>query len=878
MSGVPRWARALLNAASALVPGRRREAWRRQWEGEVAHFARRRRGLALLGFTLGAWVHAAYLVREEVRGMGTLGDLRTSLRSLLRRPGLVALSVVTLGVGIGAATAVFSMSEAVLFRPLPLPDGDRLFALFSTNHERGFDRFSVSYPDFVDWTSRADLFASASVYAETSRDLAGDAEPVRLTGVLVHDGFFETLGAEAVVGRLLDAGDQSPRSDPAIVLSAGVWSRVFGAEPGVLGRTVRLDGEAYTVVGVAPAGATWPLDADFWIPLRAGSGPAPGMERRSNHAWQAIARLRPGVDVAVASAQVAAVARGWYASNAAGTNEEGTAALVVPLRASVAGDEGSILFGVMGIAVLVVLLIACINQSNLLLTHGLARARELSLRAALGAGRARLFTLLLGESVALSVAGGALGLAFAVATVRIVVARSPLDLPTLADAGLDVPVLLGALAISLVASVLAGLVPAAKASRTSLAEALKEGARQTSAGRGGARLRRVLVAVELALSVVLLTSAGLAIRTFRMQLAADPGFRVSNALVFSVRLPAARYGDEATSRQFWDEAVRRLAAVPGVVGAGMTSRLPVGASRGSLYRVFLVDGAPEPPAGSDVGAMWVSADPSYLPALGVRPLRGRAFTEEDGAGALPVMVVSASFAGRISPDQEILGRRIRSWRDENVLRTVVGVVPDIQLDGMAGEPEPAVFVPAAQDARRSASFLVRTASDPATVVPAVRAVMTDLDPDVALAGMSSLDDAHLARLAGIRFVMTLFGLFGTLALVLAVVGVYGLVAHSVSQRTPEIGIRLAMGATGADVQGRVVGEGLLLAAVGIGVGLAVSVALARVASSFVFGLGWLDVRTFTGVAALLGGATVLASWVPARRVLRVDPVEALRRE
>jgi len=806
---------------------------------------------------------------------GFWGEMRASVRSMVRRPAFTALSVLTLGVGIGSATAVFSLAEAVLLRPLPLQDGDRLVRVYSTNPVQGYDRYSVSYPDFADWTGRTDIFSAASLYVSTARDLAGDAEPVRLQGVVAFDDFFATVRTRAVVGRLLTADDQDPANEAAIVLSQDVWTRVFGADPGLVGRTVRLDGKAYTVVGVTPHGATWPLDADFWVPAQIAGSLAARLGSRTNHAYQVVARLEPGVKVGNAEAQAAAMARAWYEANATGS-ELGTEALVVPLRSSVIGDAGPVLFGVMGAAVLLVLLIACINQSNLLLTRALTRSQELSLRSALGAGRTRTVLVLLGESTLLALVGGLLGLALAAAAVKGVVAGAPLDLPTLADVRLNGTVLLGALVFALTSSLLAGLVPAVRASRTSMADALRDGATHASQGRSGARLRKGLVVAELTLSVVLLSASGLSIRTFQAQLAADPGFDAENALVFSLRLPSSRYGTPVEAQAFYDEAVRRLQAIPGVRLAGITSNLPLGATGGSLTRVFLLEGQPEPPATSDVAARWITAGPSYLQTLGVQPLGGRVFDGDDTQDAPPVMIVSESFARRISPDQEILGRRIRSWRDENLLREVVGVVPDVQLGELAGPVQPTVWVPAAQDTRATASFLVRTTDGAGELAGAVRSVMTGLDGDVALAGLRTLEAAHREGLAGVRLVMTLFGLFGVLALGLAVVGVYGLVAYSVSQRTREIGIRVAMGATGASVQGRVLGEGVVLAVLGLSLGLAISLALARVARSVFFGLDWLDPLTFVGVAAVLGGATLAASWVPARRALRVDPVESLK--
>ncbi|HSG50370.1 MAG TPA: FtsX-like permease family protein, partial [Longimicrobiales bacterium] len=580
---------------------------------------------------------------------------------------------------------------------------------------------------------------------------------------------------------------------------------------------------------------------------------------------------------ALASEQVRSMARSYYTANESGS-ERTIEAAVVPLRSAGAPGEAAVGLAVMGTAVLLVLLIACINQSNLLLVHAWARGRELSLRAALGAGRARLATLVLGESAILALTGGALGIGLARLTLEGLETMVPAGAEGDLDWQLNAFVVAGAVGVALLASLLAGLAPAHKASRSTVAEALSEGGARTGQGRSGARLRRGLVVVEIALSVVLLSGAGLTIRTFQAQIDADTGLDSEGVLIFNVRLPTARYADEALVTQYFDEAVSRLAAAPGILAASATSSLPLGVSRFNMRRVFLFEGAPEPPAGPDFGALWIEVDPQYYEALGVEPVRGRRFTADDAAGAEPVMMVNESMARILSADQEILGRRLRSWRDEDVLRQVVGVMPDVQLGSMAGRVEPAVYVPRAQSDFNALSFLVRSAGEPDGVVPTVRTVMRELDGDVALDGMRSLEDAHQDELSGIRIVTVMFGAFGFLALVLAVGGVYGLVATSVAQRTREIGIRMALGGTGGNIRGQVLAEGAWLALVGLGIGSVLALTAAKLLAAALVGFDWLDVRTFGGVAAMLGMAVLLASWLPALRATRVNPVEALRSE
>lgn len=561
MTDVPLTARLLLWLAERLVPVHRRKAWRRQWEAEVAYKRLASGGRGMPGLAWGALVHGLYLRKEDERMTGIMRDLGHTVRMLLRRPAFSLLSVLTLAVGIGAATAVFSLSEALLLRPLPLPQSEQLVSVYSANPTRGMDRYNVSYPDYEDWTSRSDLFASSAVYQDAEGDLSGDEEPVRLAGASVGPGFFETLRSKTVIGRTLEDEDHDPRGEPTVVLSEGVWRRLFGGDPSLVGRTVNLAGRARTVVGVIAGGQGFPVAADFWAPTKFGGTPPEWVRRRSNHMWNVVARLQPGIRVADASGQVGQVARRWYGANATGS-EEGTTGIVVPLRSTITGDSAPLILGLMGLAVLLVLLIACMNQSNLLLTHTFGRARELSLRAALGAGGGRMMALVMGESVILALAGGTLGVALAALALGPLMRLAPAAIPPELSVRMDWTVLAGALAITLTASVLAGLVPAWRSARSSVADTLKEGALQTSQGRGGRRLRRVMVVVQLALSTVLLVASGLAIRTFRSQLAADAGFDASDLLEFTVRLPGARYPTPPERTRFFEEATRRLWPFP----------------------------------------------------------------------------------------------------------------------------------------------------------------------------------------------------------------------------------------------------------------------------------------------------------------------------
>lgn len=865
----------LVAAAARLVPERERESWKRQWEAEIAYA--RQAGGGPIRYSLGVFRHALYLRRQEAGWRGLVSEIRHSVRGLARRPAYTLFSVLTLGVGIGVAISIFSLAEAALLRPLPFEEGNRLVQLFSSNPSRGFDRFSVSYPDFEDWTARTDLFSSASLYWNRQLDLSGGDDPERVVVSEVHRGYFETLRSRALLGRVLDEDDQRPGAEPVVVLRESLWRRRFGSDSSIVGSRIRLDGTPHTVVGVLADGQEWPANASVWTALRFGSTAPDWAATRSNHTWQTVARLRPGVSVARARAQVGEVSRAVYAS-VVDERDAGLEGVVVPLRMLGDDDRSAQLFAMLGAAVLFVLLIASLNQSGLLLTHAIGRSRELSLRTALGAGRLRIAILLLGESLVLALAGGALGLGLAVVGTSQILALAPADVRDALHPQLNIAVVGAAILISVLASLMAGLIPALRGSRPGVAGTLKEGGIQATRSRSGHRLRRTVVVAELALAVVLLAAAGLTIRSFRVQIQADPGFSADRMLAFNVRLPAARYPDDTALEQYYERARLRLGSVAGIVSATSTSRIPVGGPGLSLYRAFVFEGSPEPPEGVDYLASWVEVGPEFFETLGIRPLRGRLFTANDRAGSTPVMVMNESLARRMAAENDPLGRPVLSHFDERVPRQVVGIVPDIQYDGIAGRDEPTVFVPQAQSLRTSVAFLVRTAGDPMEVVPAVRAAMAELDPDVALHRLETLNEAHSSDLAIVRFIMTLFGTFGALALVLALSGIYGLMAHSVSQRTQEIGIRMAVGASVANVRRQVLLETALLAVVGLGIGLLLALGFARVISFALFGTSWFDPRTLAAVVLLLTFTALLAGWLPARRATRISPIDALRTE
>lgn len=870
----------VVTIVSALVPAHRREVWARQWQAELAHLsARGGSPLRLLLLALGSVRHAIFFRREEATMRGLWADLRHAGRSLARQPGFTALTVATFAIGVGSATAVFSLAEALLLRPLPLEDGERLVRIFSSQARRGLGRFSVSYPDYVDFTGRDDLFDASSFYAERSLDVSGIVEAERARVAEVHRDFFQTLGSPIDLGRAFDGGDHDRGAPRTVIVSESFWRSRLASDSAVVGRTLRLDGVPHTVVGVVRDRFAWPRGVDLWTPLRWGAAVPEYAAPRSNHSWQVVARLRPGVEVDEASSQVRTMARTIYAREDVDPRDEGTEALVVPLHASDAGDDATPLFATLGGAVFFVLMIACMNASGLLLVRAWSRSGELSLRSALGAGRARLVLVMLGESALLALVGGALGVGLGVGGLKHAFAMAPPEITALGELRLNGPVVLIGLGVSLLSALIAGAVPAIRASSVSVAASLKEGGNQASPGRSAAWARKALVVAEVALSLVLLAGAGLTVRGFQRQLATDPGFDPSTLLSFAVRLPESRYGDDALVDAYFREVRERLERHPSIVAASAASRLPLGAGGLGLGRAFGFDGAPPPPDGPSWSAAWIEVDAAWLETLGVRPVEGRELGSGDRADSEPVAMVSERLARQMSPEGSIVGSRIRSVYDENLPRTVVGVIPDLQIRGVSrGLRQPVVLVPRTQSVRRSMTVLVRTSGDPTDLLPVVRETVSEIDADVALAQLGTLKNAHAADLAGIRFLTTVFGAFGLLALLLAVGGVYGLVSFSVSKRRREIGVRVAMGATAAGVRRAVVGESAAMSALGLVLGLPLAYGAGRVLAAGMDGIAILRPSTYVGVVALLAASVLAATWIPAGRATRVDPVEALKGE
>ncbi|HEX5760842.1 MAG TPA: ABC transporter permease, partial [Thermoanaerobaculia bacterium] len=793
-------------------------------------------------------------------------DIRFALRSLRRSPGHTAAALLALALGIGANAAIFSVVYGVLLEPLPYPSPERLVMLIDSNPTRGFDRFSSSPPNFVDWRDQSRSFSGMAALTRANPSLTGGGvEPERLEGAQVSAGFFETLGVPPALGRGIGAADDRPGAPKVAVLSHGLWRRRFGADPAIVGRAVELDGSPHTVVGIAAEGFQFPSRVEVWQPLALEITP----DMRGAHFVGVAARLKPGVSLERAQAEMSVIA-GRLEKQYPDSNT-GWGVNVIPTRELVVEDVRPALLVLMA-TVAVVLLIACANVANLLLARMASREREVAIRTALGAGRGRLIRQFLTESVLLALAGGALGLLLALWGVRALVAMNADNIPRAAEIGLEPPVLLFTLALAVLTGLVFGLVPALHAARPDLQGSLKEGGRGAGTGVRARSARGALVVVEVALTLVLLVSAGLLLRSFAGLSGVSPGFETAGVLTLEVNLPESRYPDEEEEGEsskvaaFYDQVLADVRAIPGVRSAGAGYPLPLGGS--GFVLAFVVEGRPEPPPGQEPNSHIRFVTPGYLETMSIPLLRGRRLLASDREGALPVMVVNRTMAEKTWPGEEALGKRLTFGdpEDEDVeWRTVVGVVGDVRHEALATEPAAETYVPIGQAPSSAATLVVRTDGDPMRLAAPVREAVRRADPDLPVFAVLPLAEVVAQSLAEQRFRTILLALFAGLALVLASVGVYGVISYGVTQRRHEMGLRMALGARREQVQRLVVGQGLRLVLTGAAVGLVGAFLATRLLASFLYGVRATDPLTFAAVPALLAGVALFASWLPARR-------------
>jgi putative ABC transport system permease protein len=803
-----------------------------------------------------------------------LQDLRYGVRVLVKRPGYAAVAVVALALGIGVNTTIFSVVNALLMKPLPFNDLDRIVAVWERMPSQGVDRNETAPANFADWRAESRSFEQMGVYTGWAANLTGVDTPERVQGYRVTAGLFDALGVRPLYGRNFTAAEEERGKDAVAILGHSFWRRRFGGDPSIVGRTIQLNGVAREVVGVMPPELNFPRGGEVFAPLALTPQQA---ANRGAHYLLTVARLKPGVTLAQAQAEMDGIAA-RLAEKYPNTNTGRGVVVNTLLGDTVLHYRPALL--VLMAAVGFVLLIACANVANLLLARAAGRQKELAVRAALGASRLRVVRQLLTESLILSVVGGGCGVLIAFWASDLIRSSIPAEfvsfIPGWARIGVDARALGFTLGLSVLTGLLFGLAPALQASRPDLNATLKEGGKASGAV-GGQRLRGALIVAEVALSFVLLIGTGLMVKSFLGLVTADPGFDSEGVLAMELALPAAKYNDAARRADFYRQLVARLEAVPGVEAAGVVNHLPLGGSNSSTS--FLLEGQPEPPPGRENEARYRVCSPRYFETLGMRLAAGRAFTEQDAANAPPVVIVNRTLARRYWPGEDPLGKRIRETGDpaRNPWMQVVGVVGDVKHE-MNQEVTPEFYVPHAQRPAGEMNLVVRTKGEPVALAATVRNEVLVLDKDQPVYRTRPMTQVRAESLMLQRFAAVALGVFALIALALAGVGLYGVMSYTVSQRTHEIGVRMALGARGADVLRLVVGQGMKLALIGLGIGLAGSLALTRAIAGLLYGVSATDPATFTLIALVLAGVALLACYVPARRATKVDPMVALRCE
>jgi len=815
-------------------------------------------------------------VKEECRdARGTrwveaiLQDLRFGLRTLRRSPAFTAVAALTLALGIGANTAVFTVVNGVLLRPLPFPEPEKLFLISYLPRNNPFlTQPGLDDRDYLEFLRQDQVFEHIATSSSTPLTLTGAGDPVRVPAAAVTSGFFPAVGVNPAIGRWFLPEEDQPGREPVAVLSDKLWQSRFGADSHVLGKSITLDGIAHTVVGVMPLGFGFPGDAEMWTPL------AVQIDPHNSYTRPVLGRLKPGISRQRAQAELETFASRLPLGP--GEKRSDFVARIIPLKDSVVGNIRSSLLIFAG-AVAFVLLIACANFANLLLIRAAGRRQEISVRAALGAGRGRLVRQLLTESTLVALAGGAAGMLLATIGVPALLALAPTGkIPRIDEIRMDAWVLAFTVAVSVMTGIVFGLAPALGATGRGLRESLS-GSGRTLTGRHGG-FRSVLVVSEIALALVLLAGAGLMLKSFLRIRAVNPGFHAKNVLTMAVELPESTYQTAAQMRAFHQRTLEKLASLPGVLVAGAVNWLPLG--QWWVKGDFRLEGGVH----SHYNVLKPAVSPGYFQTIGIRMRSGRDFTERDIATAPGVVIVSQLVAKRFWPGEDPIGRRISMEDDpkpEDWL-TIVGVVDDVRQLGLTDQPEPAIYQPYLQVTRTfflgHMTFAVRTASNPQSMATAVRGVLRSLDKNQPVQSISTMEDVVTATTTEPRFQTRLLAVFATLALVLAAIGVYGVLAYSVSERTHEIGIRIALGAGTGNVMGMVFRNSLTLAAAGVSLGTAGALVVTRVLEKYLFDVKPTDPATFAVVALLLAGIALLAGCIPARRATKVDPVVALRFE
>ena len=802
-----------------------------------------------------------------------LQDLKYGFRMLVKNPAFTVVAVIALALGIGANTAIFSVVNAVLLKPLPFHDPNRLMLLREANLRQ--PHVSVAYPNYFDWKLQNHVFEDMATFQPRDFNLAGVNEPENIGGSAVSSNLLRTLGVKPLLGRDFRPDEDKKGAEPVVILGFSLWQRRFGGESGVVGRTITLDAKPFTIVGVMPPQLTMYEDSQLYTPIGVWMGEDSMTERGDHNDTTVVARLKPGVTPAEAQAEMDTIAR-RLEQQYPDTNT-GYRVTMSPIRDAFVGDSGPpilVLFAAVGF----VLLIACVNVANLLLARGAAREREIAIRSALGASRLRVVRQLLTEGAVLAVVSGLLGLLVGAWGLKGLLTLIPQDVSMGMPVAINSWVLLFTCILSIATVAIFGLVPALQISEPDLNETLKEGGRTASGGGERRQVRSVLVVSEIALALVLLVSAGLMIKSFRRLLAVDPGFNPENVLTMEVNLRGAKYDKSDQVAAFCRQSLDRIRSLPGVKFAALGNQLPLTDSHSRSD--ITIEGQPLPAIGHFPHPDFHDVSPDYFRAMGISLMRGRYFTESDTPEAPAVVLISESLARQFWPNADAVGKRILRGHPspKNSWLTVAGVVGDTKQYGLSAETKWEVYLPYLQSPPSDFRLVVRAASHPEGLTAAIKNEVHSIDKDVPVHDEITLQRIVSDSVGTRRMTMLLLGLFAGLAMVLAAVGVYGVISYAVTQQTHEIGVRMALGAERTDVLWLVVGKGFALAVVGVGVGLAGALVLTRFLASLLFGVRPTDPVIFAGVSLILAAVSLAASYIPARRAARVDPMVALRYE
>jgi predicted permease len=801
-----------------------------------------------------------------------LQDLRYGRRVLIRHRAATVIAVVTLALGIGANTAIFSVVNSVLLRPLPYPNAERLMTIWEDHRARnGPVNEWTSPPGFEDWRDQAKSFDHVVAFQGWQPTLTGQGDPEQLVGALVSHDTFATLGVTPALGRSFRPEEDQRGVESGVIISQGLWRRRFGADPSLVGKKISLNGESLVVIGVMPAGFNFPIiaGADIWRPIRPALNPGC---QRGCITVRVMARLKPDATEAQARAELNSIAA-RIEQQFPDTNTK-VGATLVPLHEFLVGPVKTQMRALL-VAVGFVLLIACANVANLLLARSATREKEIAIRASLGAGRRRIARQLLSESLLLAVIGGAMGLLLAYWLVDLLVSFSPQGTPRLDEIGIDRRVLGYTMAITILTGLLFGAAPVWQLFKVDLNQSLRDGGKGLQVARSGRRALSALVVAETALALTLLVGAGLLIRSFIRLQRVDPGFNPRNLLAAVVTLPQADYPEQNQIAPFYSRLLERVRTLPGVRSAAAVSSLPLAGNDSDAG--FLIEGRPEPRSDQRPVAWISSVSQDYFRTMGMRLIAGREFTERDNENSPKVVIISEAAARRHFPKEDPIGKRIGNGRPDG-WREIVGITADVKHFGLTQDARVSMFFPDRQRPSRQMFIVARTAADPLSLGPALRGEVAVMDKNLAVSNISAMEEVTAQSIGQERFTLLLLGLFSALALSLAAAGIYGVMSYAVAQRTHEIGVRVALGAQTRDVLKLVVSQGMALVLAGVGIGLASSLALTGFIRGLLFGVSATDPMTFVAISILLSVIALLACYLPARRATKVDPMVALRRE